>query len=94
MRETDHGAVPNHRNTRAKIGWRCRLGSRELELMLLNYLEQHYPHSSAAAQAAFQRLLQLPEDVLQRCLLGQDSPQNTELAELVDQIRTAFNAGA
>lgn len=77
-----------------RLRWRCRLGSRELELMLLAYLDKRYPHSSAAEQSAFQRLLELPEDVVQHCLLGQVSPDDMELATLVSQIRTAFNPDA
>lgn len=74
-----------------RLRWRCRRGSRELELMLLAYLDNHYPQADATEQAAFQRLLELPEDRLQHCLLGR--PDDAELSHLARQIRTAFNAG-
>lgn len=77
-----------------RLRWRCRRGSRELELMLLAWLDRHYPQAGSAAQAAFLLLLELPEDQLQHALLGQESPADAEIAELVRQIRSAFNAGA
>ncbi|TAN52396.1 MAG: succinate dehydrogenase assembly factor 2 [Methylococcaceae bacterium] len=80
--------------TDKQLRWRCRRGSREMELMLMGYLEHGYQHAPAAVQTAFRRLLELPEDQLQRCLLGQQSGIDAELAALVQQIRTAFSAGA
>ncbi|WP_255210823.1 succinate dehydrogenase assembly factor 2 [Methylogaea oryzae] len=80
--------------------WRCQRGSRELELMLLAYLERRYPQADIAEQAAFQRLLELPEHRLQRCLLGQgaphgeaEPPMDRDLTCLAGQIRSAYHAG-
>lgn len=80
--------------TDKQLRWRCRRGNREMELILMGYLEHGYQHAPAAEQTAFQRLLELPEDQLQHCLLGRQTEIDTELAALVQQIRAAFNADA
>lgn len=77
-----------------RLRWRCRRGSRELEILLLAYLEQSYPHADAAEQAAFERLLELPEDRLQHALLGQEAALEPELATLVRQIHRARQSAA
>lgn len=76
-----------------RLRWRCQRGSRELELMLLAYLDRRYPQADAAEQTAFLRLLELPEDRLQHCLLGQEARLDADLILLARQIRSAFNAG-
>lgn len=77
-----------------RLRWRCQRGSRELELMLLAYLERRYPQADATEQTAFERLLELPEDRLQHCLLGREALADADFTYLAGQIRSAFNAGA
>jgi antitoxin CptB len=77
-----------------RLRWRCRRGSRELEILLLAYLEQSYPHADAAEQAAFERLLELPEDRLQHALLGREVAPEPEMATLVRQIHNTRQSAA
>jgi len=42
-----------------KLRWRCRRGVRELDILLLDYLEHVYPQSDANSQQAFADLLEL-----------------------------------
>lgn len=77
-----------------RLRWRCRRGSRELEVMLLAYLEQTYPHADAAEQAAFARLLELQEDRLQHALLGRETALEPELATLARKIHSTRQSAA
>ena len=69
-----------------RLRWRCRRGQLELDLMLDGFLKQHYPKLSAPEQAAFERLLELPDTALQGYLQGQDCPAK-EFEEIVRKIR-------
>lgn len=44
-----------------KLKWRCRRGMKELDVLLLQYLEQHYDKASKQEQQAFENLLKLSD---------------------------------
>ena len=67
--------------------WRCRRGNRELDMLLTGYLEQHYSTASPSEQAAFQRLLELPDALLWRHLCQGLIHGDADLDALVHQIR-------
>lgn len=46
----------------SKLYWQCRRGMLELDLLLKDYLDNHYPHANAQQQARFLSLLEL-EDI-------------------------------
>jgi antitoxin CptB len=51
----------------AKLQWQCRRGTKELDLMLLDYLETRYPAASMEEKARFVELLKLDDaELLQR----------------------------
>ena len=58
----------------AKLRWRCRRGSLELDRLLMRYLEQGYPCASGAERLAFEALLALEDLVLVRYLFGTQVP--------------------
>jgi antitoxin CptB len=70
-----------------KLRWRCRRGTLELDIILLNYLENHYPKANSAAQQVFLRLLELEDTELMQYLLGEVVPKDTELAGLTSILR-------
>jgi len=74
-------------NAANKLRWRCRRGTRELDVMLLRYLDQHHASADAAEQATFLRLLDLDDTDLLRYLLGESPPEAPDLARLVSVIR-------
>lgn len=69
------------------LKWRCRRGMKELEAILIRYLEQHYTQASAMEQQAFVRLLELADIELYAYLVGQQSPAAEEILALVKKIR-------
>jgi antitoxin CptB len=47
-----------------KIRWQCRRGSRELDLLLNNYLDTRYPVADEEEKARFVELLKLDDSEL------------------------------
>jgi antitoxin CptB len=44
-----------------QLRWRCRRGMRELDTLLMAWLEGHYRAASAVQRAAFRDLLSMPD---------------------------------
>jgi antitoxin CptB len=62
--------------------WRCRRGTKELDVLLDRYLRSLYPSASMEEKQAFDQLLRLPDDELADYLLGNDTPANPSLAKI------------
>lgn len=55
---------------RNRLRWRCRRGMRELDALLMRYLDQRYAVAGAAEQSAFRRLVSLPDPEILALLTG------------------------
>jgi antitoxin CptB len=73
---------------RERIAWRCRRGMRELDLMLLRWLEERYEGASPAQRAQFEALLDLPDPQLAAWLLQGVAPM-AQFAALIETLRQA-----
>lgn len=71
----------------ARLRWRCRRGMKELDLVLLRYLEQDYPQASPDDRHAFARILELQDPDLFGYLVGRDTPAEASLRHVVARIR-------
>jgi len=71
----------------ARLRWRCRRGMKELDLVLVRYLEQEYPAASPDDRAAFARILELQDPELFGYLVGRDSPSDAGLRHVLARIR-------
>ena len=76
-------------NVRNRLAWQCRRGMRELDVLLLGFLEQRYPHLGTADIDSFTRLLEYPDSVLLECLVGHMVPSDKDVAHIVREIRHA-----
>lgn len=74
------GAAPG------QVRWRCRRGMRELDVLLVRWLDRRWHSAGPEARAAFTRLLELPDPQLADWLLQGARPADATLAELVDDI--------
>ena len=70
-----------------RLRWRCRRGMKELDLLLLRYLEQEYPAAAPADRAAFTRILELQDPELFGYLVGRESPTDAGLRHVLARIR-------
>jgi antitoxin CptB len=71
---------------RSRLVWRCRRGMKELDLLLLAWLDSAYESASADERAHFAVLLELPDPQLVRYLMAVERPEDAGLAGLVDAI--------
>lgn len=72
---------------RARLVWRCRRGTKELDLILGRFLETDYVRLDADQRQAFERLLECEDDLLQDWLLTAAGPVDAEYADIVAVIR-------
>ena len=56
---------------------------RELDVLMTRYLDDRYPTASSEQQAAFVRLLELPDPELLAYVTGRATPDDRELARVV-----------
>ena len=75
----------------AKIKWRCRRGTKELDFLLEEYLLKHYNQANVEEQRLFIELLGLQDSQLIWFLLGDQLPKAEGLARLVKKIRKNKN---
>jgi len=62
---------PDYRPDRGyqRLRWQCRRGTRELDLVLMGYLERRYATASSEEQNAFRMLLERPDPEIEHMLL-------------------------
>ena len=65
-----------------RLVWRCRRGTKELDVMLERYLTHDFPAASSAELDVFERLLALPDERLAQYLYGHETPTDPALAAL------------
>ena len=69
----------------SRLRWQCRRGMRELDELLLGYLEQRYEHAPEGDKEAFRSLLELPDPELMGYMLQKETP-TAELAHVIEHI--------
>jgi antitoxin CptB len=79
---------------RSRLSWRCRRGMKELDLLLLAWLESAFDGAGAEQQARFAALLELPDPQLARYLTGAERPEDAGLAALIEAIAGIMSAKA
>lgn len=60
--------------TTSKLRWRCRRGTKELDVVLQRFLDEAYPALSEAEQGAFAELLEQQDPELAAWILGGEAP--------------------
>jgi len=74
-------------NTRLRrLRWRCRRGMRELDLLLLRYMDEAYPAAPGSEQAAFEQLLSLQDPEIVALLAGRRRSDDAALNALVERL--------
>lgn len=76
---------------RSKLLWRCRRGTRELDVVLSGFVERRFDQLAVAEQSAFERLLEQQDPVIMDWILGRADPG--DLLSIVDLIRADRGLG-
>lgn len=71
----------------AKLQWRCRRGTLELDTILNGYLANCYASADANEKLLFAQLLELEDSDLLAYLFGEKRPPSENMTLLVDKIR-------
>ena len=69
-----------------KLYWHSRRGMRELDLVLLPFVENHLRHLSAADQQLYEQLLAQEDTDMFRWFLQAEQPADATLARMVNII--------
>ena len=75
-----------HDPVMAQLRWRCRRGMRELDMLLLNYVESHYAEADAIEQAAFRKLLTVPDPDILALLTGKLEADDEHLRHVIERL--------
>ena len=70
----------------SRLRWRCRRGTREMDLLLLRFLEQGYPRLNAREQSLFGSLLDEADPDLYAWITGQAQPANPDYLPIIGKI--------
>ncbi len=71
----------------ARLRWQCRRGTKELDFLLLRYLESGYLVADQEERALFVELLGMEDDELIRVLMGELVVAG-RMADLIGNVRT------
>lgn len=73
----------------AKLKWRCRRGMKELDQLMLRYLEVCYPTATQSHQAAFKTMLDYEEPVLYGLFSGRLDPDTKDIEDVIKAIQSS-----
>jgi len=66
-----------------QLRWRCRRGMRELDVLLMKFLELRYEGLSQAQKETFEAVLELQDPDLYAMLTGKLIPESAEVQEMI-----------
>ncbi len=70
----------------SRLRWQCRRGMRELDELLLRYLETRYAEAGSDEKMAFKAVLALPDPELNAYLLQRQNPPAKSIADVINLI--------
>ena len=70
----------------SRLRWQCRRGMRELDELLVRYLDEYYENDSDADKAAFREVLTLADPELNAYLLQRQQPTSETIARVIERI--------
>lgn len=73
----------------ARLQWQCRRGMRELDVLLLGFLDRGYDTLDRAGRDTFEAVLEYPDSLLLEILMGRIVPADKDVADVVKSIRNA-----
>jgi len=67
--------------------WRCRRGIREMDILLLHFIESQYDDLTTKEQKIFEQLLEESDMDIMAWIMEKATPPSEEIAQLVKLIR-------
>ena len=69
-----------------KLAWRCRRGTKELDVLMLRYLSNCYETASEDLQHAFERMLDMQDPELYDLLVGRQNSEDQNINKVIEHI--------
>ncbi len=69
-----------------KLAWRCRRGTKELDVLMQRFLNVHYQSASPELQQAFERMLEMQDPVLYDLLVGRKGSTDEYINQVIEHI--------
>ena len=70
------------------LQWRCRRGTKELDVMLINFLDANYANLTAQELNSFNQLLDTQDTLLWELLIGKSTSSDKTIQTIIDKIIT------
>jgi antitoxin CptB len=70
-----------------RLRWRCRRGMRELDVLMVRYLDQDWHAASELERGAFRDLLERQDPEINALLFGHVEPETEALARVLESLR-------
>jgi antitoxin CptB len=69
-----------------KLAWRCRRGTKELDVLMQRFLNNYYQTASEDLQHAFERMLEMQDPELYDLLVGRKGSGDQSINQVIDYI--------
>ena len=76
-----------HMNEYSHLRWQCRRGLKELDVLLEDYLTNHFANAESEEQRAFAALLDLPDPILLAYIMDREQPATPEQRRVISRLR-------
>ncbi len=70
----------------SRLKWHCRRGMRELDVLLMRYMDREYPDADPEQQEAFETLLNLQDPEILALLTGRVVAEDARLQDVVQRL--------
>ena len=71
----------------SRLRWRCRRGTKELDIVMNRYLQERYQTASAEEQASFNALLDIEDPIIFDWLMDKTQAEDENLKVLVEILK-------
>ncbi|MFK7816334.1 MAG: succinate dehydrogenase assembly factor 2 [Gammaproteobacteria bacterium] len=69
-----------------KLAWRCRRGTKELDVLMQRFLNSYYQTASKDLQQAFERMLEMQDPELYDLIVGRQDSGDQNINQVIEHI--------
>ncbi|MEM7400635.1 MAG: succinate dehydrogenase assembly factor 2 [Pseudomonadota bacterium] len=69
-----------------KLSWRCRRGTKELDVLMQKFLNEFYLETAPELQQAFERMLDMQDPELYDLLVGRQKSTDQNINKVIEYI--------
>lgn len=69
-----------------KLAWRCRRGTKELDVLMQKFLNDYYQSANEDLQHAFEHMLDMQDPELYDLLVGRQDSEDKNINKVIEHI--------